>query len=563
MNILPDYNRLNWIQDSLQIIDKRGNLRPLVPNNGQLLLHAELQQQRMRDLPVRIVLLKPRRVGWSTWSEAEAFHDIHHNPNWAAMAVSMDADSTDTIFAMTKRFQRYLPDSRPTDNTNKKQIVFSDPHNSVFHAQTAGKVGVGRSFTAQFLHCSEVAFWADAKTQLAGLYQIVDDSPGTVIILESTANGIGGSFYDKYWQAKDHQKLFPEDFREYRPVFFSWFDFPEYVLTPPEWFERTEEEDELVSLYNLTDEQLYWRRVKIAELDDDLSLFKQEYPCTDLEAFQSSGNPVFTPAQISSQEKHLVDCRTAVFREDEIDDVNRSFNCWFLANVPIPGREYSMGIDTMEGRISDIADPKSKLDCHGIVVMDRATGEWVAVYHGQGGQDELGEQAYWCARYFNDAFVGVEMPQGMVVLKYFVDRGYSNLYNRQTHDESLSPTDSEAFGWRTTIVTRDWMVNDFITAIRSNAVKIRQEIAIEEMKTFIRDKTGKAIHMPGKKDDVLFGGMIALQIHKRCPLSGLGNQTHTTGFEVEYENMDKLAYAGAIDYGTERDFDDDWYYHTV
>jgi hypothetical protein len=481
------------------------------------------------------------------------------------MAVSLDADSTDTIFAMTKRFQRYLRGSRPTDNTNKKQIVFSDPHNSIFHAQTAGKVGVGRSFTAQFLHCSEVAFWQDAKTQLAGLYQIVDDSPGTVIILESTANGIGGSFHDKYWAAVEHRKKYPGDLREYRPVFFAWFDFPEYRLPVPDWFERVEGEEELSRLYGLSDDQLYWRRVKIAELDDDLALFKQEYPCTDVEAFQSSGNPVFSATQISRQEKNLLNCRTAVFtEEDTLETVNRTFNCWHIASIPIPGRQYAMGVDTMENRLSDIADPKSKLDCDGISVIDRTTGEVVAVWHGRGTQDDLAQQAYWCACYYFDAFVGVEMPMGMTVLKHFVEKGYSNLYNQQTHDQSLSPRDSESYGWRTTIVTRDWLVNDFITAIRSQAVIIRQDCVIEEMKTFIKDKMGRAVHMPGKHDDVLFSLMIALQIHQRCPAQPAELGTHTSTWVAEHESTNHLSYSGAIDHCEhDADVDDDWYYHTT
>ena len=61
-------------------------------------------------------------------------------------------------------------------------------------------------------------------------------------------------------------------------------------MKPPEWFTRTDEEDELVALYGLSDDQLYWRRVQIAEVDGDVSLFKQEYPATDIEAFQASGN---------------------------------------------------------------------------------------------------------------------------------------------------------------------------------------------------------------------------------------------------------------------------------
>lgn len=559
--VKPDLNRLNWIKTNLRIIDKAGQLRSLRPNNGQLLLHAEMQQQRARDLPVRIVLLKPRRVGWSTWSEAEAFHDIHHLPNWAAMAVSLDADSTDTIFDMTKRFQRYLRANKPTNKTNKKQILFAPPHNSVFHAQTAGKIGVGRSFTAQFLHCSEVAFWLEAKTQLAGLYQIVDDSPGTVIILESTANGIGGAFYDKYWAAKQHAEEHPSDYREYRAVFFAWFEFPEYQTVIPDWWTRTEEEQDIAQLHGLSDEQLYWRRVKIAELDGDVSLFRQEYPATDLEAFQASGNAVFTPKMIASQEQHCLEGRTAVFTGPDanvdIENVDRRWNCWHIYQLPVAGRQYALGIDTMEGKISDIKDPKSKLDHDGMVMIDRENGDICAVWEGQSPPDVLINQSYWAGKIYNNAFIGVEMPMGFSVLRGLHNKGYRNLYNRETHDETLISEPTDTLGWRTTLITREWMVKDLITAIREQAIKIYHQGIVDQMKTFIKDKKGKSIHMPGKLDDLLFGLMIAIQIHQRCPMVTAMTQSHTSSEEIkEAQTGSQLAYSGAIDHGNEFDDDD-------
>ena len=60
----------------------------------------------------------------------------------------------------------------------------------------------------------------------------------------------------------------------------------------------TDEENELKSLYNLTDEQLNWRRYKIkyemgSALLEPAMQFKQEYPMTPEEAFISTGRSVF------------------------------------------------------------------------------------------------------------------------------------------------------------------------------------------------------------------------------------------------------------------------------
>ena len=64
----------------------------------------------------------------------------------------------------------------------------------------------------------------------------------------------------------------------------------------PSGFERTPEEDELVSQYGLDDEQLMFRRRKIAQ--NGIDRFKQEYPANPNEAFLSTGRPVFNPEQL-------------------------------------------------------------------------------------------------------------------------------------------------------------------------------------------------------------------------------------------------------------------------
>ncbi|KKL97098.1 hypothetical protein LCGC14_1837910 [marine sediment metagenome] len=555
-----DDNRLTWISRNLQITDKEGTPTLLVPNNGQLLFHSHIQQQRSRGVPVKIVLLKPRRVGWTTWAQAESYHDVYHTPNRTGFVASLDSDSTDYVFRMVQRFDANVRPRRPAAATNKKEIIYEDPHGSQVYAQTAGKIGLGRSFNAHYLLCDEVAFWPNAKSQLGSLTPIVPETdPNTSILIVSTANGLGGEFYDRYWLAKSGD---PSDFERFRSVFFPWYAFPEYQHIPRPDFVVTDEEADLVALYNLTDGQLTWRRRQIDRFKGDLGLFKQEFPATDIEAFQASGNNVFTPTQIASQKRHVTDCRTIVFTgpDGDFEDVHRQVNCWHVARMPIARRQYTLGVDTMEGRLSDVKDLKSKLDFDGMVIMDRMTGEVVAVWHGQGSQDDLAEQAYWAALFYLEAFTGIEMPKGFTVLKYFVSKGYTKLYNRETHDESLAPLQSENYGWRTTLITREWMVKDFITAIRDLAITIYQGIVIDEMETFIKDKTGKCIHMPGKKDDLLFGLMIAIQVHKRCPLTLGSDQTHTSGeAEKPRKTIASLAYSGAIDPGNEYDDDDDYY----
>lgn len=539
-----------WIRRNLKIIDKLGSLVGLEPNIGQLMLARMIMRQRRAGFPVRIILLKPRQVGWSTWCEAEGFQDINHKPNRTALVVSADTDSTDMVFRMTKLYQDQMTESLklPTDGSNRKEIIYSAPHRSRFITQTAGKDVLGRGGTIHFFHGSEVAFWPRAKEGLAAVLQMVPSTPDTTVILESTANGVGGAFYDLFQQAVDRVKT-SDDLSGYIPVFFPWYKFPEYQTVPPKGFRCDEDEENLKKEFNLNNSQVFWRRLKIQELGGDEALFRQEYPATHIEAFQTSGNPVFTQKMLYYQKSFVKDERHIVFVKDGMENVNRSFNCWKIITPPTD-HQYCLGIDTMEARLSDVQDPKSSLDCDGAVMFDRTTGEVAAAWHGRGDQSELGHQCLWAAQAYNDAWVAPEIPHSMVLLKIFKDVGYQNIYNRQVHDQRIVTQDSENLGWRTDLITRKWLVDDFLVALKDNSIRVCVKEIVDEMETFIRDKTGKAVHQPSKHDDLLFGLMIALQTHLRCPLNEVPYSEDYTGEDVETEERKSLksfARVGVID----------------
>jgi hypothetical protein len=554
---------LRWIGENLRIQDKEGRLIALWANEGQLMLHASMNLQRARNLPVRIILLKPRQVGWTTWTAAEGFCDAYFKPNWQVFVGSLDTESTQHVFAMTKLFHQEMPEPRSTDATNRNEIVFSAPHRSRIIAQTAGKEGFGRSYTPHFFHGSEVAFWPNAKTTLAGVFQGIPKNPETAVVLESTANGVGGAFYDMFWDAVERVKKSPEDYSSYLPIFFPWYKFSEYAIDPTIDFTMSEEERSEAGQYNLTNAQIYWRRLKLFELNGDLSLFRQEYPATALEAFQSSGNPVFTQTMIRSQQSRAAKSpRYCIFTREEIIDVSRTFNCWQIDKLPLHDHDYCMGIDTMEGRLSDVQDVKSKLDCDAIVVMDRMDNEIVAIYHGRGNQADLAEQALYVAEFYNDCWVAPEMPQSMLLMNKFKEAVYPHLYNRQMHDERLESVDSENLGWRTTITSRPYMVQQWITAMRDNSLRVTFSDLIDEMKTFIRDKLGKEIHMPGKHDDILFAAMIALQVHIRCPVIQPYPDSHTSERDPRYSRED-YARVGAVDRGEDYEEEEELQTYTL
>jgi hypothetical protein len=553
--ITPDAKRLQWIQSNLRITTKEGVLSCLFPNVPQLRLHMCMQAQRQRNLPVRIDMLKFRQWGGSTWIEAEGFFEVHQRPNWRAMAVSVDAQSTDHIFGMTKLFEEELPDpiKRAKDNTNRKEIVFSRPHRSRFMSQTAGTMSLGHSFTAQFLHCSEISRWENAETQMAGLQEIVPLKPGTTIIRETTANGQGGYFFESWVENIKRLRRDPDDYSGYMPVFMSWDMFSDYAITPPAGIVFSKFERDLQRQHHLTNAQLYWRRMKLEEMNGDLGHFMEQYPLTWQEAFQVSGNPVFAAGIVALQAAYQKDNFQRVLFDEgggntTMVPTEETQNVWLIHKPPVDDHEYAMGIDTMEGRLSDSNNPKSKLDLDGVTIMDRNTGEVVAYYEGRGDQRELARQAYRAAVYYHEAYVAPEIPQSMILLDYFKERGYPFLYNRQRHEDRQTEGESEVLGWRTTAITRKWLVEDMVVACKEGSVKLIFPELIGQMQGFVRDKNGRPGHLPGEHDDGLFSAMIAYQVHKRTPFGrSMVKQTRTGDGGEREKTDDDLARVGAVD----------------
>ena len=558
---------INWMRENLKIKDKEtARLIPFYPNLAQRRVWNTMELQASRNLPVRILIAKARQEGVSTLIEAAAFTMINFHPNTIAQVVSADDDSTDLVFSMSKLMQDELPGHirRPTIRSSRKEIAYAKPHRSKFIVQTAGKDVLGRGGTIQYFHGSEVAYWPHAKEGLIGALQQVPNAAGTIVALESTGNGVGGEFYDRYIRAVDKMRRNHEDYSGYLPVFLAWHTFDKYRMPLPEGYvlKPTEEEIHLQKKYDLSPEQLYWRRQTIdSECGGDETFFKQEYPADWRECFQASGRSVFSQGMLNRLEDACGPGSTCEFVSGEPQVVYRTLNCWTIWNTPHPNHQYTMGIDTMEGIVSDKSNERSDPDLHGVVIYDRTGNEVAAIYYGRGEQRALGKQCLQAAGHYNNAWTGIEIPKGMVVLDVFKEAGYPNLFRRQIHDERRDSDETEELGWRTTTATRPAMVQGLLGFIREHPIKIRSLDLIKEMRTFIWDKMGKAIHQPGEHDDLIFALMIAIQVHLRTEMRAVPYEYATTGAAPEKQRVLSMAYAGGYDTDTDGDddFDSEYY----
>lgn len=263
----------------LKIVPKEGGMQiPLVLNTTQLAVHKALEGQRARIGMVRAIVLKARKQGVSTYISARFFHRITNAKALRARVMTHHSDTTKEVFEMIRRFQEHLPALvRPHAMRNSVHELAFDRLDSFYGVATAGAKEVGRGGTPQLLHCSEFQIWPNADSHMAGIVASVPDKLGTEIVFEGTGNGMGNTFH-RVWEGAVKGE------NRYMPVFIPWYMDPTYRLDAPDFY-PTDEEREIAVLHNLDNEQLAWRRDKIAELKP--WRFMQEYPATPAEAFTS------------------------------------------------------------------------------------------------------------------------------------------------------------------------------------------------------------------------------------------------------------------------------------
>lgn len=271
----------------LRIRTKKGKVEKLNLNKAQRYIHACLEEQRAKTGKVRAIILKGRQQGASTYIGGRYYWKLSHRKGARGFILTHEAESTSALFEMTERYHEHCPIlvKPSTGASNAKELIF-DRLDSGYKVGTAGNKSVGRGTTIQYFHGSEVAFWPNAQEHAKGILQAVPDADDTEVILESTANGLGNYFHQQWQKAEAGES-------EYQAIFVPWFWQDEYRKKASDDIELTDEEEELKSIYHIDNDQIQFRRVKIAELSaegvDGEAAFKQEYPMTAVEAFQTSG----------------------------------------------------------------------------------------------------------------------------------------------------------------------------------------------------------------------------------------------------------------------------------
>lgn len=498
---------MDYIENCLKIKTKSGTVVPFRLNDAQRKLYAVAKRQQDAGKPVRLIILKARQLGFSTLTEGLIFHACATRKNVNALIVAHREDATANLFRMSKLFYDELPAPvKPMLRaSNAQELVFENPSKlrserearpglrSRIRCATAGGRGIGRSDTLQCVHLSEYAFWpdgADGKAStLAGILQAVPSLPGTMVVIESTANGFED--FKERWDAAVAGE------NDFEPVFFAWFENPDYSMPVVPGTEWTPEERDLKAAYRLTDEQLQWRRWCIANnCGGSLDMFRQEYPASPGEAFLHSGTGVFDNEQIVLRLERLPEpAGRGEFADGEWTESETG--AITLYELPEEGVPYVLGGDTA-GEGSDYFTA---------IVIDNVTGRIAAKLRQKYSEPEYVRQIYALGRFYNDALVAIETNFSTYPVMKLQEMEYPNQYSRERED-TYTRQMRKSYGFRTDRQSRPRAIANLVEVFSSHPEWFTDRELLEEMLTFCYNEDHRPEALAGKHDDLVMGAAI-------------------------------------------------------
>lgn len=494
LNDFPFYSKA-----ALKIRTKEGAIEPLELNPAQQILQDAIDKQMADEGKIRVIILKARQQGLSTYTGGYLYFSVSQQKARKAMVITHHADSTRALFDMTKRYHDHAPEIlRPHTKYSSRRELSFDVLDSSYVVATAGGESVGRGETLTHVHASELAFWPKSTSAdiWNGLVQAVPNVKGTAVFVESTANGVSGLFYDLWRGACAGEN-------GYVPVFIPWFTDPTYREDVPANFERTPEEEALADKHNLDDEQLQFRRRKIAQ--NGLDLWNQEYPDTPETAFLTTGRPVFSAEQLQRSLENARDVhqKLALEGEEWVEHHRGELQTYYPHDA---GERYTIAADVAMGirggdySVAQVLDSKKRQ---------------VATWRGHVHPDYFSEVLNALGYYYNEAFIIVE-NNGHGILtctRLGKDFAYPNFYFT-TQVDTLTEKETVRLGFTTTSKTKPLIIDELRAALREGEIELNDKTTIREMLTYIVSPSGAMEAEQGCFDDCVMSLAMGNHVHE-------------------------------------------------
>jgi hypothetical protein len=560
-----------WAAKCCHIKDKNSRqIIPFILNRPQRRVVKLLEADRRAGMPMRMIILKARQWGGSTvvemymaWIQSELSSNCH------AIVCGAEKTGTQVVLNLYSDMLAHYPealwkgDSKPKLKSTRGILQLEGRDNRIYLAASTNPNAV-RGVDASLVHLTEAAYWKatagkDPWDAVRAIYCSVAMSEMTMIVMESTADGVGSFFHEEWLRAESGKS-------DMRAVFVAWHEIKAYSLhfnsqeqARQLWQQMDDYEKNLWTTEHLTLEQIHWYHRRRREMKEH-SKMKSEFPTTALEAFTSSSTNVFPMERTNILRRQ---CRQPIAYGDICSRAgaltgpralqgvgfrNDSEGLLHIWAFPEEGAKYVVAVDI--GGLSDKADWSVIL-----VLCNGAKPEVVAQWRSHLDHDLLVWKAAMIARYYNDAILAFESntlesenrsgsaeaayAQGALIL-HELYRHYRNLYRRTVEDGGGS---HHLPGFHTNRQTKQMIISELIAAVRDGRYIERSTDACDEFDCYERRQNGSYAARQGRHDDLLMTRAIGLHVAR--------DYNYDDGSDLDLQGYGKLWAA------TTNDNDDD------
>lgn len=543
----------------------------------QRILVSRFEAKRKAGLPIRLILLKARQWGGSTTVQLYmAWLQFFHKKGLNSLIIAHQGTASDEIKDMfdlmiKKHPVEFLHKLGEVYSENEPKLVGVGKSGSTYRVpQRDCKIKVGtaerpngcRGGAYSLVHLSEVGLWK--KTEGKSPEDIVRSAcsgilarPYTMIVMESTADGVGTYFDAEYTAAAD-----PTVKSQFEALFISWFQIEHYsrpfdsaeeLRAFAKWIwenrnnaytpsNREESGRYLWSLWEkgATLEAIHWYIYERAG-KNDFAVMAAEFPSDDVEAFVHAGTMVFDKYLVKQFEPY---CRKPKFVGEVYADADEGEEA--LSNLRFrEDRQGLLSIWAMPEKfddyevtdryltVVDVGGRSNKADWSVIVVFDRLSmidgsepPSVVAQWYGHCDIDRLAWRAAQIAAFYNDSLLVIESntlethdkerqveggDQSQYILNQISDI-YPNLYARKQSEDEIREGAPRKYGFHTNVATKPMIISTLVKVIRERLYIERDKRCLDEYDTYERKPNGAYGAIVGKHDDLLMTRAIGLHI---------------------------------------------------
>ena len=549
-----------WAATTIKILHKDLFIAvPFVLRKVQRKLLFELEIMRTANVPIRIVLLKARQWGGSTLVQIYMMWIQQvHRTSWHLAVCAQDDNAARNISSMYDTAARHYPSevakisfrSHNKSSKNKKAVE----RDCIIGVGSVNNPDQFRSYNYAMCHLSEVAFFKDtlkrkAINLIASLKETVPDQPYTLVVEESTAQGL--NYFYESWKKAVLGKT------RYKAVFVAWWEIDrcrENLMVPVDEFVRSfSDYDKFLWSIGATLEGINWYNKHKADKGYQDWEMQAENPSNPEEAFQSTGQKVFPPSYILATRSRCEEPLLIgdVFGKTRIGEF--ALEDIHVENIPRGNlRLWKLPTDMKNSMIknrfcafADIGGTSSRADFSCIKLIDREPmiygndPEVVAVWHGHLDQDLFAWKCAQLCMAYSNPDIGeypllafeiqslkkekVEGSHALTILDQIKDF-YPNLYVRNDA-EKVGDGFIPKYGWVSTHKEKGRIIDTLRGAMRENlnaqndekqwyGYVEKDERACDEMTWYEVKPDGSLGNVDGKHDDhvIITAGAVWLAV---------------------------------------------------